>query len=123
MGRNSSPVLSAESVAAAVIASQLVTRIGTRRVQLGGTVISVMGLILLSRADTEEVAPSTYSPGLVLSGVGIISVGVPAEITAVVDVTGHHAGSAKELDWHSRLAETTIVETAESLSDLGLLEN
>jgi nucleoside-diphosphate-sugar epimerase len=37
-------------------------------------------------------------------------------------LTIHNDRAKKELDWHPRLAETTIVETAQSLSDLGLLE-
>jgi nucleoside-diphosphate-sugar epimerase len=37
-------------------------------------------------------------------------------------LTIHNDRAKKELDWHPRSAETTIVETADSLSDLGLLE-
>jgi nucleoside-diphosphate-sugar epimerase len=37
-------------------------------------------------------------------------------------LTIHNDRAKKELDWHPRLAETTIVETAKSLSDLGLLD-
>ena len=36
-------------------------------------------------------------------------------------LTIHNDRAKKDLDWHPRTAETTIVETAESLSDLGLL--
>ncbi len=82
------------AVAAAVVASQLVTRVGTRPVQLAGTVIGLIGLILLSRAGAEGSYAAHILPGLVLFGIGIISVGVPAQISAVVDVTGHDAGSA-----------------------------
>ncbi len=35
----------------------------------------------------------------------------------------HNDRAKQELDWQPRPAETTIVETAESLRDLGLLEN
>ncbi len=35
----------------------------------------------------------------------------------------HNDRAKQELGWRQRLAETTIVETAESLRDLGLLEN
>ena len=82
------------AVAAAVVASQLVTRIGTRRVQLAGAVVGVIGLILLSRAGAGGGYATDLLPGLVLFGIGIISVGVPAQIAAVADVTGRHAGSA-----------------------------
>src|SRR5271154_3741839 len=37
-------------------------------------------------------------------------------------LTIHNDRARKELDWHPRLAETTIVETAPSLRELGLLE-
>ncbi|MHB1527544.1 MAG: MFS transporter [Candidatus Dormibacteria bacterium] len=82
------------AVLAAVAASQLVTRIGTRPVQLAGSVASVAGLVLLSRAGAGGNYVTELLPGLVLFGVGIIGVGVPAQITAVVDFTHHHAGAA-----------------------------
>jgi nucleoside-diphosphate-sugar epimerase len=37
-------------------------------------------------------------------------------------LTIHNDRAKQELGWHPRSAETTIIETAESLSDLGLLE-
>jgi nucleoside-diphosphate-sugar epimerase len=39
------------------------------------------------------------------------------------DLVIHNDRACNELGWRPRPAETTIVETAESLRDLGLLEN
>jgi Na+/melibiose symporter-like transporter len=82
------------AIIGAVLASQLVQSVGTRTVQLSGSVLSVAGLLLLSRADATGSYTSQLLPGLVLFGVGIISVGVPAQIAAVSDVEHHEAGAA-----------------------------
>jgi EmrB/QacA subfamily drug resistance transporter len=82
------------AIAAAVAASQLVTRIGTRWVQLGGSVVSVLGLWLLSRVGADGSYVGQVMPGIILFGVGIIGVGVPGQITAVADFTPEAAGTA-----------------------------
>ena len=82
------------AIASAVLASQLVTRFGTKPVQLGGAALSVLGLLLLSGADATGSYALTIMPGLVLFGVGIIAVGTPASITAVSDVSHDQAGAA-----------------------------
>jgi EmrB/QacA subfamily drug resistance transporter len=82
------------AILAAVVASQLVHRVGTRTMQLAGTVLSVAGLLLLSRAGADGGYASQLLPGLLLFGAGIISVGVPAQIAAVADVAHHEAGAA-----------------------------
>jgi EmrB/QacA subfamily drug resistance transporter len=82
------------AILAAVVASQLVSRIGTRTVQLAGAVLSIAGLVLLSRADATGSYAAELLPGLILFGMGIISVGVPGQITAVADVEKHEAGAA-----------------------------
>ena len=82
------------AIAAAAVSSQLVTRIGTRPLQLAGAVLSVAGLVLLSRAGASGSYVSQVLPGVVVFGVGIICIGVPGQITAVADVTEHEAGSA-----------------------------
>ncbi|HEU0166074.1 MAG TPA: MFS transporter, partial [Thermomicrobiales bacterium] len=82
------------AILAALAASQFVTKIGTRPIQLAGSVIGVIGLILLMQAGPGGSYVVHLLPGLVLFGIGIISVGVPAQITAVADVTGHDAGAA-----------------------------
>jgi EmrB/QacA subfamily drug resistance transporter len=82
------------AILSAVISAQLVTRFGTKPVQLGGAVLSVVGLLLLSRADATGSYATTILPGLILFGIGIIAVGTPASITAVADVSHDQAGAA-----------------------------
>lgn len=82
------------AIASAVVASQLVTRYGTKPVQFGGAALSVVGLLLLSRADATGSYALTILPGLVLFGMGIIAVGTPASISAVSDVSHEQAGAA-----------------------------
>jgi EmrB/QacA subfamily drug resistance transporter len=82
------------AIASAVISAQLVTRFGTQPVQLGGAVLSVVGLLLLSGADATGSYVATILPGLILFGIGIIAVGTPASITAVADVSHDQAGAA-----------------------------
>ncbi|QNE20381.1 MFS transporter [Kribbella qitaiheensis] len=82
------------AIAGAILASQLVQKVGTRTVQLGGAVLSVAGLLLLSQADAVGSYTSQLLPGLIIFGVGIIGVGVPGQIAAVSDVEHHEAGAA-----------------------------
>jgi EmrB/QacA subfamily drug resistance transporter len=82
------------AILSAVISAQLVTRFGTKPVQLGGAVLSVVGLLLLSRADATGSYAATILPGLILFGIGIIAVGTPASITAVAEVSHDQAGAA-----------------------------
>jgi MFS family permease len=82
------------AIASAVLAAQLITRFGTRPVQLGGAALSVLGLLLLSRADATGSYALTILPGLILFGIGIIATGTPAQIAAVADVRHSEAGAA-----------------------------
>ncbi|GAA2593025.1 DHA2 family efflux MFS transporter permease subunit [Winogradskya consettensis] len=82
------------AIASAVVSAQLVTRFGTKPVQIGGGVLSIAGLLLLSQADATSSYAATVLPGLVLFGIGIIAVGTPASISAVADVTHEQAGAA-----------------------------
>ncbi len=82
------------AVLMAVAASQLVTRVGTRLVQLVSATLSIVGLGLLSRAGFEGSYTTTILPGLLFFGAGIIGVGVSAQIVALVDIKHQHAGSA-----------------------------
>ncbi len=82
------------AIASAVLASQLVTRFGTRPVQLGGAALSIVGLVLLSGADATSSYAATVLPGLVLFGMGIIATGTPANIAAVADIRHEQAGAA-----------------------------
>jgi EmrB/QacA subfamily drug resistance transporter len=82
------------AIAAAAVSSQLVTRIGTRPLQFAGAILTVAGLALLMRAGAGGAYVTQVLPGFVVFGVGIISIAVPGQITAVADVTEHEAGSA-----------------------------
>jgi EmrB/QacA subfamily drug resistance transporter len=86
--------MGAAAIVAAVVAAQLVTRIGTRPVQLVGSVLSVVGLWLLSNADATSSYGTSILPGLLLFGVGIMGVAVPGQIAAVAEVEHRDAGSA-----------------------------
>ncbi|GAA3145496.1 EmrB/QacA subfamily drug resistance transporter [Kribbella aluminosa] len=82
------------AIVGAVLASQLVQRLGTRTVQLAGAVLSVVGLLLLSQANATGSYPSQLLPGLIIFGFGIIGVGVPGQINAVSEVRPVEAGAA-----------------------------
>jgi EmrB/QacA subfamily drug resistance transporter len=82
------------AIVAAVGVSQLVARVGTRPVHLAGAVLSVIGLLLLTRAGATGDYVTDLLPGFVLFGAGIMGVGVPSQIAAVVDVQHHEAGAA-----------------------------
>ncbi|GAA1593746.1 MFS transporter [Kribbella sancticallisti] len=82
------------AIVGAVLASQLVQTLGTRTVQLGGTVLSFIGLLWLSQADATGSYATELLPGLIIFGFGILGVGVPGQITAVSEVQHHEAGAA-----------------------------
>ncbi|MFI5936303.1 MFS transporter [Actinoplanes sp. NPDC051494] len=82
------------AIASAVVASQLVTRFGTKPVQIAGAALSIAGLVLLSHADATSSYVATVLPGLVIFGIGIIATGTPAQIAAVADVRHEQAGAA-----------------------------
>ena len=82
------------AIISAVVVSQLVARVGTRPVHLGGAALSVVGLLLLSQAGATGNYATDLLPGFVLFGAGIMGVGVPAQIAAVADVQHHEAGAA-----------------------------
>ena len=82
------------AIIGAVVASTLVGRIGTRTVQVVGGVLSVIGLLLMSGAGATDAYVSSLLPGFLIIGVGMIWVGVPAQISAVADVGHADAGAA-----------------------------
>jgi EmrB/QacA subfamily drug resistance transporter len=81
-------------VASAVLVSRIVHRIGTRPLQVGGALLSVAGLALLMQVDAGTGYWFGVVPGLVLFGLGLMALNVPAQITAVVDVAHDVAGAA-----------------------------
>ena len=85
------------AILGAVAASNLVTRIGTRAVQLSGAALSVLGLLWLSRAGVAAAYASALLPGFIILGVGMIWVGVPAQISAVAEVAADDTGAASAI--------------------------
>jgi EmrB/QacA subfamily drug resistance transporter len=81
-------------VASAVLVSRIVHRTGTRLLQVAGALVSVAGLALLMQVDAETGYWSGIVPGLILFGLGLMALNVPAQITAVVDVAHDVAGAA-----------------------------
>jgi EmrB/QacA subfamily drug resistance transporter len=82
------------AILAALTATAMVNRFGTRPVQTAGAAVSVAGLLLLSRTGADDAYAAWLLPGLVLFGFGIIGVGVPAQIAARADVATAEAGAA-----------------------------
>jgi EmrB/QacA subfamily drug resistance transporter len=85
------------AVFGATAASQLVTRVGTRPVQLVGALLSVVGLVLLAQADATGSFASEILPGTVVFGVGIMGIAVAGQIGAIADVRHEEAGAASGL--------------------------
>jgi hypothetical protein len=63
-------------------------------VQVAGSVLSVAGLLLLSGAGARAPYASGVLPGLIVFGVGIIAIAVPAQISAIADIRHEDAGAA-----------------------------
>jgi EmrB/QacA subfamily drug resistance transporter len=82
------------AIVAAVAATPLVGRFGTRPVQAAGAVFGVVGLLLLAQASANGSYATQLLPGLMLFGAAIIGISVPAQIAAVVDVAHDEAGAA-----------------------------
>ncbi|HWV84012.1 MAG TPA: MFS transporter [Capillimicrobium sp.] len=82
------------AVAGATVASNLVTRIGTRPVHFAGALVSVTGLLLLSRAGAGGTYAAEILPGIVLFGAGIMGIAVANQIAAVAEVRPEEAGAA-----------------------------
>jgi EmrB/QacA subfamily drug resistance transporter len=82
------------AIASAMLASQLVTRVGTRPVFLLGSVMSVVGLGLLSQAGIDGSYATTIMPGLIVFGFALSFVGIPNQISAIMDVSHADAGAA-----------------------------
>lgn len=81
-------------VASAVLVARIVHTVGTRTLQIGGAIFCVAGLAVLMRVDASSGYWTELVPGLVLFGLGLMAIGVPAQIMAVVDVTHDLAGAA-----------------------------
>jgi predicted MFS family arabinose efflux permease len=86
--------MGAIAITAAILASQLVSRIRTRPIHIAGALLSVAGLWLLTGVDATDPYATGVLPGTLLFGAGIMLVGVPNQIAAVVDVHNDDAGAA-----------------------------
>lgn len=77
-----------------VIASQLLTKIGTRPVQFGSALLSVAGLLWMAQAGASGSYAKDLLPGLILFGLSIVGIGVSAQVAAVAEVGHDNAGAA-----------------------------
>ncbi|MCU1395194.1 MAG: EmrB/QacA subfamily drug resistance transporter [Ilumatobacteraceae bacterium] len=80
------------AVVSAIVVSSLITRVGTRPVQLAGAVLSVAGALLLATSSPSGSYLTELLPGFVLFGAGILAVGVPSQISAVADLPHEQSG-------------------------------
>ncbi len=84
--------MGAGAIVGAVVAGQVVTRVGTRPVQLVGAGLTSLGLYWLLSASVSSPYLSTLFVGFALFGAGITTLGVPTQIGAVADIAHHNAG-------------------------------
>ncbi|MEV4420181.1 MFS transporter [Patulibacter sp. NPDC049589] len=85
------------AVVGAIVAQNLVGRVGARPVIAVGAVLGGGSLLLLSTATAGGSYVTDILPGFLLYGASISLIGVPAQIGAVTDVTDQDAGSASGL--------------------------
>ncbi|MFD1815141.1 MFS transporter [Rhodococcus gannanensis] len=95
-GAASLPLTAAITVAAG-IAAQLMTRVGPKVPMTIGPVVAALGLILLTRIDVGSSYVAAVLPGLIVLGLGLGLVLVPAQNIALVGVEDHDAGAASAL--------------------------
>ncbi|MFG1996361.1 MFS transporter [Actinoplanes sp. NPDC048988] len=81
-------------IVGAILAARLVSRFGTKPVQVGTSVLAAAGLVLLSRADADSSYTLTMMPGLALFGVGVVGTLTVGQIVAVADVSPDLAATA-----------------------------
>jgi len=89
--------MGAAAVVSAVIAQKLVVRFDTRPVQTVGALFSCAGLLVLSRVGAHGMYAAHLLPGLLLLGIGIIALMVPAQIAALAEVGQQESGAASGL--------------------------
>jgi EmrB/QacA subfamily drug resistance transporter len=82
------------AIVGALLASRLVTALGTRPVQVAAAILSVSGLLLLSRVGATDAYATGLLPGFILFGIGITAIGVAAQVGAVSKVGNDDAGAA-----------------------------
>lgn len=82
------------AIIGAVLGSRLITIFGTRPVLITAVILSVVGLVLLSRAGATDPYVTALLPGFILFGLGITTVGVASQVGAVSEVANDDAGAA-----------------------------
>jgi EmrB/QacA subfamily drug resistance transporter len=82
------------AIVGALLASRLVTTLGTRPVQIGSAILSVAGLLLLSHVGAADAYATGLLPGFILFGMGITAIGVAAQVGATSRVASDDAGAA-----------------------------
>jgi predicted MFS family arabinose efflux permease len=82
------------AIVGALLASRLVTTFGTRPVQIASALLSVGGLLLLSRVGATDAYATGLLPGFILFGIGITAIGVAAQVGATSRVANDDAGAA-----------------------------
>jgi EmrB/QacA subfamily drug resistance transporter len=90
------PVTAAFAISAG-ISTQLITRIGTRPVIVGGSLIASVGIYWLSRVPVHGTYAASVLPGLLTMPLGAGAVFVGATIAANAGVPAHQAGLAAAL--------------------------
>jgi EmrB/QacA subfamily drug resistance transporter len=85
------------AVVGAMVAQNLVGRVGPRVVIAVGGLLGGGSLLLLSTATAGGAYASDILPGFLLFGASISLIGVPAQIGAVTEVTDQDAGAASGL--------------------------
>jgi EmrB/QacA subfamily drug resistance transporter len=90
------PVTAAFAISAG-IATQLITRIGTRPVIAGGALIAALGIYWLSRIPVHGTYAADVLPGLLTMPLGAGAVFVGVTIAANAGVPAHQAGLAAAL--------------------------
>jgi EmrB/QacA subfamily drug resistance transporter len=85
---------SAGIILAAGVVAQLLPRVGPKPLLLVGLVLSVTGMLLLTRVDNDTSYASHVLPSEVLLSIGMACVFIPASSTALIGVGSHDAGVA-----------------------------
>jgi len=79
---------------AAGFVSQLLPRLGPRKLMLPGLVMAVVGMLLLTRIDQDSSYWALVFPAMVIMSVGLAGVFIPAASTSLIGVGSHDAGVA-----------------------------
>jgi EmrB/QacA subfamily drug resistance transporter len=85
---------SAGIILSAGVVSQLLPRLGPKRLMVPGLTMAVAGMLLLTRIDQDTAYWSHVLPAELLMSIGLAAVFIPASSTALFGVGSHDAGVA-----------------------------